>query len=151
MHQSCIEVASDNPSHLIHVHDPKCEGDCEYGCHYPIRISPGDRLYVRETWQAVTCDMGLGVNTYYYYRATDKLNGSYDHWCPSIFMPKSAARIWLNVVSVRPERAMDITEEDARMEGFESRAAFLAEWMRIYGEWTVSFWVWVIEFKREQL
>jgi len=37
---------------------------------------------------------------------------------PSIFMPKSAARIWLKVTGVRVERVQKITEEDAVMEGF---------------------------------
>lgn len=38
---------------------------------------------------------------------------------PSIHMPKSAARIWLKVISTRAERLHDITEEDCIREGIE--------------------------------
>jgi len=38
---------------------------------------------------------------------------------PSIHMPKEAARIWLKVVSVKAERAQDISEEDALREGIQ--------------------------------
>src|SRR5690625_1774917 len=41
----------------------------------------------------------------------------YLKWRPSIFMPKNAARIWLQVKDVRVERLQDITEEDALSEG----------------------------------
>ena len=113
--------------------------------------APGDLVYVRETWKSITVDLGLGVNEYYYYRATDKMGPSYNQWSPSIHMPKQAARIWMTVASVKPERAKDITEDDAPREGFESRAAFLDEWMKIYGEWTACFWAWRIEFKDIQI
>jgi len=40
-----------------------------------------------------------------------------------LFMPKWAARLWLEVVSVRPERLQDITEEDAKLEGIRGYSA----------------------------
>lgn len=119
----------------------------------------GDRVYVREAWTHWFFDSESKIQRYWYaadYEGDERPDGwddgsfcrdSRDRWYPSIHMPKSASRIWMTVASVRPERAKDITEEDARREGFGSRASFLDEWTRIYGEWTACFWVWRIEFK----
>lgn len=92
--------------------------------------SPGDILYVRETW---TEECGK-----YYYRSDydsdyldpcETLSGGYPascrnhpgcygctatsmriHWHPSIHMPKEAARIWLKVTGVRVERLQECGE-----------------------------------------
>lgn len=41
----------------------------------------------------------------------------YMPWKPAMFMPQSAARIWMEVVDSYPERIQDITREDAMAEG----------------------------------
>lgn len=135
---------------------------CPYG-------KPGDRLWVRETWTVKQLCSAPQPPVYYY--------ASYDPcphvWRPSIFMPRWASRITLEVVSVRVERLQEITEEDARAEGcekeFEASAAdFLANknwdaeksstyrlgykhlWESINGpgSWAANPLVWVIEFRR---
>lgn len=79
---------------------------------------PGDLMWVRETWCRSLDEEGS-----FLYRATEPdaecEDGDGSPWKPSIHMPKVAARIWDEVVSVRAERLQDITEEDAIAEGIE--------------------------------
>ncbi len=72
----------------------------------------GDRLWVRETWQSHSMRRGE-----VYYKADDRDIGL--TWRPSIFMPRWASRILLEIVSVRVERVAEITEEDATAEGVD--------------------------------
>lgn len=101
---------------------------------------PGDRLWVRETWQAVhfSKDFETGyVDDIYEAKvipksdddgwwspqyAADKHHQNHPEdrgfgWRPSIHMPRWASRITLEVTSIRVERLQDISEEDARTEG----------------------------------
>lgn len=78
---------------------------CPYG-------EAGDILWVRETW--MEDDVG------YFYKANfdeSDINHLKGNWKPTIHMPKVAARIFLQVVSVRVERVNKITQEDAEAEG----------------------------------
>ena len=78
--------------------NPPCHGD--------------DILYVRETWKKAP-------NGYYYYEDWQKYDiADVTKWHPSIHMPKEAARIWLNVTSVRVERLQEIDEDGVWNEGF---------------------------------
>lgn len=77
----------------------------------------------------------------------------------SMFMPRSASRITLEVVSVRVERVQDISEEDATAEGVSftkyvnanARFHFRELWDDINGSrghgWDANPWVWRIEFR----
>jgi len=81
---------------------------CPYGV-------PGARLWVRETWYSSPDGTEL---------LGFKADGDFPHGQPyrvrpSIFMPREASRLTLEVVSVRPERVQDISEEDAIAEGME--------------------------------
>jgi hypothetical protein len=104
---------------------------CRYG-------KVGDRLWVRETWQADPPHDGTWASTqwagsapnalseiperfmhprYCLYRAS-WLHGTI-RWRPAIHMPRWASRITLEVTGVRVERLMAISEEDAIAEGIE--------------------------------
>lgn len=124
-------------------------------CPYGVR---GDQLWVRETWAALhpgTDDVMREVDPQpsicsLAYKATGEhdINGS---WRPSIFMPRWASRITLEVTSVRVERLQDISHEDGKAEGFDSLDGFALLWDRInekrgYG-WHANPWVWAVEFR----
>jgi hypothetical protein len=134
---------------------------CPYG-------APGDRLWVRETWQHIDggpiYDAAGGVMDSHdpetIYRA-DHPN-RYGRWRPSIHMPRWASRIDLEVTGVRVERLQDISEVDAIAEGappvlvppdggsMPHAEGFRDLWESINGDrsWAENPFVWVIEFKR---
>jgi hypothetical protein len=124
----------------------------------------GMRLWVRETW-AYIFNSGSEPPTYTtYFKANGNTLPGINKWRPSIFMPRWASRITLEIVNIRVERVQDISEEDAKAEGTKGlyddwagpgkltyRKPYKALWDSInskrgYG-WDVNPWVWVIEFK----
>ncbi len=152
---------------------------------------PGDSLWVRERWskhiQPLTaqghtrgrefCVFPDGGQTFswckeYHPGLAEYHPGAFDgcKWRPSIFMPRWASRITLQIDAVRVERLDQITEEDARAEGVERqmdmhgrdprgsgdiivsysyREPFKALWDSINGKaapWATSPFVWVLSF-----
>lgn len=135
---------------------------CKYG-------KVGDILWVRETWAKPT--LVDGAENDFYYRADhiDKPK-HVSKWKPSIYMPKEAARIWLQIEKLRVQRVQAITGSDAKCEGIEdgkhpalfrnyidpnsdgfasSIHSFASLWWKINGEqsWNENPFVWVIHFK----
>jgi len=96
----------------------------------------GEILWVRETWQK---DEG-GIN----YRADQddwqlkKFDSLGYKWKSSMFMPRKAARLFLEVKSVKIERLQDISEADAILDLNAKRGY----------SWDSNHWVWVYEFMR---
>jgi hypothetical protein len=91
---------------------------CPYG-------QPGTKLWVKETFkylpddvstiirmQADGCTIDAGWAT-----EETKRKAAKGGWTPSIFMPRWASRITLEIVSIRVERVQEISEEDAKAEG----------------------------------
>ena len=119
-------------------HWPKCErmmmnfGRCEnIVCPYG---RPGDRLWVRETF-CIGYEHTKGQYTALpfsgceeFRRALYRADGGdppdepQRYWKPSIFMPRWASRITLEITEVRVQRLQDISEEDAIAEGMRTAA-----------------------------
>lgn len=91
-------------------------------------------------------------------------------WRSPRFMPEWASRSKAKIISVRPERVQEITEEDARREGIvdggclncgnsepcgckdpepDARDAFIWLWKTLHpGSWERNDWVWRIELEK---
>lgn len=119
---------------------------CPYG-------AVGDRLWVRETWQVDDYGMQHHRADRVRYRATD---GEELAWRPSIFMPRWASRITLEIVDVRVQRVKQIKDEEFVLEGFPyapetHQEGFAYMWEKLNGKrgygWDVNPWVWVLSFK----
>jgi len=78
------------------------------------KVKKGDIFWVRETFGI---DFLSSMGTQYCYRANKLDSRPADGWKPSIFMPKDACRIFLEVTNERVERLRDISEKDAKSEG----------------------------------
>jgi hypothetical protein len=117
----------------------------------------GGILWVRETWRRNDLPTGYP----YEYRATAEqdMTPIEGPWKPSIFMPREACRIRLEVTDVRVERLHDVTDADALAEGVlvrqnifitgELTGAYKSLWESINGKgsWGKNPWVWIVEFK----
>lgn len=166
---------------------------CPYGW-------PGDRLWVRETFAVnpkcptvqvayradgkcygVGGDGGGGFARIFHGYLHDAPGrgdalgdtfgrATYGRWRPSIFMPRWASRITLEVIGVRVERLQEITNADGLCEGVmvwaaeqqtpvrdltcsDARLGFLQAWDTINGKrpgcaWADNPWVWRVEFRR---
>lgn len=141
----------------------------------------GDRLWVKETFQPFWADPDIrptkgwkdGRDGYRINYVADSEPEPYEHeddlrLTPSIFMPRWASRILLEVVSVRIERLHKITEEDAKREGVDPtnghqirgaligngpshREGFAQIWEDINGKrasWASNPWVFRVEFRK---
>jgi hypothetical protein len=124
--------------------------DCPYG-------QPGDLLWVRENWKTMghlddekPCE--LSKTTEINYPAT------YDGWVsrcrPSIHMPRWASRLTLEITHIRVQRVQEISEGDARSEGWSVKAGqhpygwFRDLWYDINcpESWALNPWVWALTF-----
>jgi hypothetical protein len=113
----------DNPAGIKRLcvpyhHPDDADDEDDNPAHRHYTSDPGDRLWVRETWQA--CEACSGVSfaaTVNKPKNCTHCDASLGKWRPSIFMPRWASRLTLIVTSVRVERLQEISKEDARAEG----------------------------------
>ncbi|MBP3955479.1 hypothetical protein J8F10_09315 [Gemmata sp. G18] len=149
---------------------------CPYG-------KPGDLLWVKEAWRAkhwwddhppreITDQSPIDYKPY-------EDGGEWGRARHARFMLRRMSRMTLEITTVRVERLEDISEADAKAEGFSpgwmgdalpetpigggftisspgtyasSAGHFQAYWCELHGydAWEASPWVWVLEFKVHQ-
>jgi hypothetical protein len=131
----------------------------------------GDHLWVREAFTFYP------INGNTLYRANyDEIKNKKYVWKPSIHMPRTAARIFLEITDIRVERVQNISEKDEKVEGVEylfpgqgevlyrdyqlktlngcenAKDSFQSLWNKINAKrcytWESNPWVWVISFRR---
>lgn len=115
----------------------------------------GDRLWVRETYVEYCPEKTEGMedwdldNPQIAYRADDNPeiesaiqygaeryhdfgdDGYLRAWKPSIFMPRKYSRLLLEITDIKREALRDISEADAKREGFDNRQDFLSYFEKI--------------------
>lgn len=146
--------------------DAATEWCCPYG-------KPGDRLWVREAWKSEAVfnlrpPRDIPVEAQLFYLADSSPAPETSRYRHARFMPRWASRITLELTSVRADRLLSLTYEDAVAEGVVRdqrrwyaddqegmaydvpQGAFSALWESINGpgSWHANPWVWVVEFKR---
>lgn len=140
---------------------------CPYGV-------PGDRLWVREsayiappdfgdvdTWNTVDNEGRRRLVGYAASMDGESVRCAEDYAVkktPSIYMPRWASRITLEITSVRCERLQEIDDHDAMREGVsptgDTDGAYVAPFKELWekingaGSWENNPWVWVVSFKR---
>lgn len=150
---------------------------CPYG-------APGDRLWCKEHWYPAFARTATNSGVMFPSLGNPhgaplghpneanpgwSPNGNGKGWKNPRFMPKYAARIWLEITEVRVQRVQEISEEDAIAEGsvpdpdldvapgvsdgFEHRMAFARLWDTLNAKrpgcsWAESPWVWAISFRK---
>jgi len=122
----------------------------KHGCPRSPYGYKGDRLWVRETF-ARKNDLGRETILYKASLSEEDRIPDWVKWKPSIFMPRSASRINLVVLSVRAQKLQDITEAEALAEGVGPRE-FPDLWDSInlkrgYG-YNSNPWVWAVTFEK---
>ena len=100
------------------AHGEEWSQRCPYG-------APGDRLWVRETFalsDAKELGGGDAIRILAYRADGHDTPPQGGKWRPSIFMPRWASRIALEIVSIRVERVQDISDADIAAEGVDAEA-----------------------------
>ena len=145
-------------------------------------IKVGDVIWVRETFQVTNFLHPTDENYGYIYKASEngkewENNSENWKWKPSLFMPKTACRNFLKVVSVHVERLQDIDEQGAINEGVlfdviipninyrayrdytnktdgfvDAKSSYKSLWHKINGtdSWNKNPFVWVYKFERTE-
>ena len=152
------EVCPDGDTHTERGRERELwRGRCPYGM-------PGDQLWVKENFRLRLDEdhcppadsWSAKIGSAPWYEADGPWSpsgcaGGAGKLRPSIFMPRWASRLTLEITFVRIERLQEITESGARAEGVSCRAEFVRLWDTINGKrapWASNPWLWVVGFRK---
>jgi len=125
------------------------------------RYQAGETVYVKETW--APCGCGRLCKMFVY--RLDAWPPGYIKWHSPMMMPEKAARTFLVIKSVHPERLQEISEEDVDAEGtrewlakhpdildyapLTAKQTYAHLWDSINPQhpWGSNPWVWRYEFE----
>jgi hypothetical protein len=166
---------------FVSINSPHCLAECPFGI-------PGDRLWVREALEVVanwgsihyTADNAIcydpeimpenALADVFVEHYGNQYEANEAKGVPSIFMPRWASRITLEITDVRVHRLQDISEEDALAEGPGGGACYIgcydqtstywklpapiANFARLWDSinlkrcpWSSNPWLWALTFK----
>lgn len=127
----------------------------DYGGRKGWEVTVGDRVWFRETWH----ESDGGPDYFAADYAEGEAPGEDWRWRPSIYMPRTACRLFGEIKRLRLVRVCDISDADVRAEGVAQadfatlRAAWAAGWDSLNwhrAPYAESPWVWAIDFMRTQ-
>jgi hypothetical protein len=133
--------------------------DVEFRKH---RYHTDEVVYVKEAWAvdkkydnlrpSEIPEVGRVVNIVYKDQHPPFNKMGAGRWRSPLHLPKWAARNFLKIKSVRPERLQEITEKEAIKEGFLTLFDFIDTWDSINPDYPFSsnIWVWRIEFEKTE-
>lgn len=148
------------------------DGSCSYG-------KPGDRLWVRETWRTEERESdlvdGIRFQADDHFQIIEDTQQASENWVvannnrtelvwrPSIFLPRWASRITLEITDIRVQRVQEISVDDIVAEGVQivsgkvysgGLGVYVQEWRDGWNSinakrgysWESNPWVWAISF-----
>lgn len=120
----------------------------------------GERVYLKEPYYYIP--NAYGKSLYLYRFQVRGVSGSRQHilptnakgWSNKLFMPAKAARFFIEITGVRPEKLQDISTEDCIKEGIgkdidkpQEAYARLFDSINGKGTWDSNPWMWVYDYK----
>lgn len=131
--------------------------------------SVGEQLWVRETWAVWPPESKAQSDVVYRADISDLreesvvalAKGGKQHtpWISSMFMPRWASRLQLEITEIRLEHVQEISEADALCEGVDGISP-IESYAKLWDElnarrpgnwaWKDNPWVWAISFRRLQ-
>ncbi len=148
-------------------HPPCARYNYLYNAYIKPRYKVGDVVYIKEAFALHPAAKELGYPIVFYKERGD-VTSEQNRWKSPLFMPAWAARTFIQITNVRPERLQEITLEDCKAEGIhgytfakaccsdnppDPRWKYIELWDSINPKqrWNTNPWVRRYEFKKIEI